>query len=271
MKVSVYTSLFNYSPDKFDLNGAFSNWSKYADEIVIATFKDQELPLGKIIFKDYFEGFYQCAPENEGKPFIKLIGVEDTSLNDPLFDGKLKNAALQVCSNNTVIQQDFDERIGGDIEEWEKAIRSIYSCSFPIACMIPVIDLYKDLDHYKGINQKWYLHQKEGMYRGPVYFAKRPDGSIDITKSDSCELVNDRDELVPSTVDRRFIDTMDTRYPHIIHTGYLDLNKRVENNKFWGPIWSARNGSKVKVAQTLEEVEAENEAKKHNLGREWWA
>jgi hypothetical protein len=42
VKASVYTSLFNYSPDKFDLVGAFKNWSKYADEIVIATFEDQK-------------------------------------------------------------------------------------------------------------------------------------------------------------------------------------------------------------------------------------
>lgn len=259
MKTSVYTSLFNYSPDKFDIADTFNNWSKYSDEIVIATFPDQKEKLEYI--------FFSQIPNAD---FNYRIVSCDTSLEDPLFDGKLKNAALQACSHNTVIQQDFDERISGDIEQWDYLKRRIYDYSFPVACMVPVIDLYKDLNHYKGINQKWYLHQKEGCFRGPVYFAKKQGGGLDVTKSDSCELINSRDELIPSFADRRFIDYLDIKYPLIVHLGYLDLNKRAENNKFWGPIWSARNGSKVEVATDIETLEKENKAIPHNFKPEWW-
>ena len=47
--ISVYTSLFNYSPDKFDLVAALENWSKYADEIVIGTFKDGQPELYRAV------------------------------------------------------------------------------------------------------------------------------------------------------------------------------------------------------------------------------
>ena len=49
---------------------------------------------------------------------IKVVSVE-TDLEDPYFDGKLKEAALRQCKNEIVIQQDFDERIGGDPYQWE--------------------------------------------------------------------------------------------------------------------------------------------------------
>jgi len=110
--VSVYTSLFNYSPDKFDLTGAFSNWSNYADEIVIGTFKSQKQYLYHVI--DDLESKSKAADFC----FIKVVEC-DTSLEDPLFDGKVKNAALQECSNDIVIQQDMDERLGGKKEVWE--------------------------------------------------------------------------------------------------------------------------------------------------------
>ena len=274
MKASVYTSLFNYSPEKFDLLGAFKNWSKYADEIVIATFEDQELSLGKIIFEEYFGGFYQCAPQNEGKPFIKLIGVKDTSLDDPLFDGKLKNAALQDCSNELVILQDMDERLGGNLDQWEYLGELLKKQEPPFACMIPVIDLYGDFGHYKNVNAKWYLSLKKDLYRGPVNFAKKENGLIDITKSDTTEAVDKDGNLVPYFYDNRFYCEQENRFDvnqcHVIHLGFLNLEKRVENNKFWKPHWESRCGESVEVATTLEKLVEENKAIPHGLAEKWW-
>jgi hypothetical protein len=54
MRTSVYTSLFNYDPEKFDLFGAFKNWSKYSDEIVIATFEDQREGLEELLLKSFW-------------------------------------------------------------------------------------------------------------------------------------------------------------------------------------------------------------------------
>ena len=157
MKTSIYTSLFNYDPDKFDLFGAFKNWSQYADEIVIATFEDQVKDLSVIVESEML-GLLNI-------PEFQIVSCTDTSLDDPLFDGKLKNAALQACSNELVIQQDMDERISGDTEQWNTLKYVLINRQAPLAAMVPVIDLYKDYNHYKGVGGKWYLHIKEGSYR----------------------------------------------------------------------------------------------------------
>ncbi len=263
---SVYTSLFNYSPDKFDLVAAFENWSKYADEIVIGTFKDGQSELYRAV-ADSTENLKSC--------FIEVVEC-DTSLDDPLFDGKLKNAALQACSNDIVIQQDMDERLGGKKELWDGLVN--YLCrsdqNTPSAFFIECIDLYKDYNHYKSLGQKWYLHTKQNTFRGPVNFAVRGDGTVDTEKSDTCELINIDGNLIPSfSLSKKFKDehgVFQTDLPHVIHLGYLDLEKRIENNKFWGPVWSARNGKEVKVSTSLKELELDNDAKKHYLPVKWW-
>ena len=264
--VSVYTSLFNYSPDKFDLVAALQNWSKYADEIVIGTFKDGQPELYRAV-ADSTEKVKSC--------FIKVVEC-DTSLDDPLFDGKVKNAALQACSNDIVIQQDMDERLGGKKELWDGLVNYLSRSdqNTPSAFFIECIDLYKDYNHYKSLGQKWYLHTKQNTFRGPVNFAVRGDGTVDTEKSDTCELIDIDGNLIPSfSLSKKFKDehgVFQTDLPHVIHLGYLDLEKRIENNKFWGPVWSARNGKEVKVSTSLKELEIDNDAKKHYLPVKWW-
>lgn len=267
MKISVYSSLFNVESGLFDLEDALLNWSKYADEIAIATFEDEKNSIVTAI---------KCAAEAISfKGGIKVVVKKDTNLDDPLFDGKLKNAALQACSNEIVIQQDFDERIGGKKSYWKDLAERIIQFKMPLGCHIPVIDLYKDLDSYKSVNAKWYIHTKAGTKRGPVNFAIRSDGTIDVTKSDTCELINHNGDLTSSIAELSFkTETQNgkfnTQFPHIIHLGYLNLNNRIENNKFWSKIWSARNGKKVEVAQDLDTLEKENDARPHGLEKEWW-
>jgi hypothetical protein len=271
MKTSIYTSLFNYSIDKFDLLGSFKNWSKYADEIVIATFEDQVKEVAHEAGMAYFN-------LNKIDLKIQTVSCPDTSLDDPLFDGKLKNAALQACSNEFVIQQDMDERIGGETEQWNYLISYLSNLKPPYSVMIPVIDLYKDYNHYKSIGGKWYLHFKEGSSRGPVNFAKREDGSLDINKSDSCELIDENGNLIPYLVDSRFsqpfvnkeAESLDISMPHVIHLGYLDLTKRAEHNKFRKKCWEAMDGKAVEVATTIEALEKENDCFIHGLGSRWW-
>ena len=222
MNASIYTSLFNYSPDKFDLVGAFNNWLKYGNEIVIGTFPDQG------------EDIWNSLRDHWSNDWIYKnikIAYASTSLDDPLFDGKLKNAALQHCSNEFVIQQDMDERIGGDPRAWEMSIKYLKAQNSTLAMMIPVIDLYKDYDHYKSLGYKWYLSPKKGCNRGPVNFAKKEGGLIDTEKSDTCELIDENGNLIPSIKHNGFLANndyfkFDIFYPHVVHLGYLDLEKK---------------------------------------------
>ena len=134
MNVSIYSTLFNPEKELFDVAAAIRNWEEYADEIVIATVKGQTTKVKKYLPK--------------GKK-IKIVVDKEISLDDPLYDGKLKNCALQACSNEIVIQQDMDERLGGHISEWQSLISQLEIFNRKSAVMIPVIDLFMDLDHYK--------------------------------------------------------------------------------------------------------------------------
>ena len=264
MKISIYTSLFNVDNGMFDIFNALKNWNKYADEIIVGTIPCQKDRVKEILYDN-----------NPVRGVPIRISSMDTTLEDPLFDGKLKEGALRGCKNKIVIQQDLDERIGGEIYQWEGLFSFLSRNDDFKAFMLPVIDLYKDLDHYKGLGAKWYLHHKDGCHRGPVAFAKRGDGTIDTEKSDTCELIDEQGNLASFLRDDRFtlstvMDRFNIIMPHIIHLGYLDLDKRVENNKFWGPVWTARNGKTVKVATTVSSVEEENQAIPHGIKREWW-
>jgi len=263
---SVYTSLFNVDNGLFDIDGALTNWSYYAKEILVATIKGQARKTCQVL------------SDNVSTVKVRVVEV-DTDLDDPYFDGKLKNAALQECQYDFVVQQDFDERMGGDKIMWAQLTSSLANNPDKVAAMIPVIDLYKDTEHFKDIGRKWYLHKREGTFRGPVNFAKRADGTIDTNQSDTCELIDERGNLVPFISEERFAspaalgaenEMFSTYAPHVIHLGYLDLEKRVENNKFWGPVWSARNGEKVSVATDIETIEDENVSISHGLGKKWW-
>ena len=60
---------------------------------------------------------------------------------------------------------------------------------------IPVVDLCKGEDYYKSIGFKWYMH-KQGLKRGVWPYAKLNNGKIDVNKSDTCELLDEDDNLV---------------------------------------------------------------------------
>lgn len=246
MKFSVYTSAFNLASGIFNMPGAIKNWSRYADEIVIATTTQQEA-----------EDIYKAVPFYEliWTPTAIKVVPSDVSLDDPLFDGKIKNAALQECSNKLVIQQDLDERLIGDLVEWEKLGENLLSCPDFKAYMLPVVDVYKDFYHYKSIGQKWYLHKKEGCFRGPVSFAKRGDGSVDTDKSDGCELIDNKGSLVPSKYEPPATGVLNNATPFIAHYGYLDLKNRQQSNiNFWEKAWSNLNGKSVFVEKDLDKL-----------------
>ncbi len=259
-KISVYSSLFNVKNSSYDILEIIENWKKYSDEIVIATFAQEIQDTQEYLFNKL---------GNLDKMNVNLVSDEGIKKDDPLFDGKLKNKSLRECHNEWVIQMDMDERIGGDKEMWIENFIILEQINSPHTFFIPVIDLYKDYLHYKSINGKWYQHLKKGIFRGVVNFARLPNGKIDTNKSDSTEAVLESGDLAPYLRDLRFVDQADITFPHIIHLGYLDLNKRVENNKFWQPIWSARKGENVDVPTDLDSLN-QLPYYKHNFQEKWW-
>ena len=97
---------------------------------------------------------------------VKIISTDLNTEEDLYWDGKLKNAALERCNNDIVIQVDLDERISGGKETFSKLVTEINSHDFPCSIMLPTIDLYEDLNHFINIGYKWYLHTRKGTRRG---------------------------------------------------------------------------------------------------------
>jgi len=255
--ISLYTTLFNIDKLDVDLDEVFSNWLYYVDEIVIATFRwEHEKVKEKIIKSKFYDP--------------KKIGVVSRHVEiktDVYWEGKLKNAALINCRNKIAIQCDLDERIAGDINLFKNLSHTILANDFPCSIMLPTIDLYEDLDHYINIGHKWYIHTKEETHRGSVNWARKEDGSLDPEKSDTCELIDKKGNLIPCIGKVDFYNNN----PKIIHLGSMDLKERNKVNQFWGKIWNHRSSGNFDSAYKPEEVKSGDPRKKpHHLPHPIW-
>jgi len=239
---SIYTSLYNLDNGFIDWKEALNNFCAFADEVVIAT-----LPKDEQILIDYTHPGWTSN-------HFKLVVCKDISLDDLAFDGKLKNAALKACTHPFCILLDGDERIDvKDRKKWEIWAERLNKMDDIDALFIPVVDLFHSEREYKSLGKKWYMHKNlPNLHRGVVNFARKSNGKIDHTQSDTCELIYNNGNLVRSS---------STLYPHnyvtidllkyadsiyVWHMGWLDKEKRLKSNSFWQPVWNNRAGEEVK-------------------------
>jgi len=270
--ISIYTSAFNVIKNQFDYIGAIDNFTKIADETVVAINTSQDLSYNA--FEKLFEANDEARQKDPTIGHIKILKT-NFSYKDPDLDGKVKNAALQHCKHDICLGIDLDERININqksiFETYAKHLKneSPYGCT-----MLPVINLYGDLKHYTDINNKWYLHKREGVFRGTFAGAKNKDGTHDISKSDSCELINKNGCLIPSWSPLSGIENEEIKLrilqeddvPFIVHLGYLNLNQRATRNKnFWKNHWQVECGREVEdIPTSIENFKPQN-IKLHNI------
>ena len=251
-KKSIYSTLFNYKTNKFNVDEHLVNFSVWPDEVVVATIEDE----------DDTYGFLQ--EKKKEYPKLKVIKTKLKRFT-PTFDGELKNAALQACSGDILLQLDFDEKMSVfNVGEWDSLAEILLLSEDFSAAMVPSLNLFGSEESFSSFTQKWYLH-KRGLYRGVVNFAKNSNGTHDTNKSDSCELIDANGDLVPSM---RYFDEdlfkskygacefiKEHKLPFVFHYGWIDLDRRVELNKnFWKKQWSAEAGKEVSVVLDKNEV-----------------
>jgi len=131
--------------------------------------------------------------------------------------------------------------------------------------MIASINLCKDKYHYKDIGFKFYLH-RGGLKRGVWNQAKNTDGSIDIKKSDSTEILLENGELpkvYPLSNDINMLK--EYKIPYVFHHWGDNPNKRIEQNKFWKPVWENRAKREVNDIILDKSQIAKIEVFEHNL------
>jgi hypothetical protein len=256
MKISAYTTAFDVVDGKFDLQLSFENYSKFVDEIVVATINDNTDDTKAVL-----ENF---AKEN---PKIKIVVLDDFDVSDPEWDGKIKNFALRNCSHEICLQIDLDELISGSPEFFRKFAHT-FSEMEEKAVMMTSVNLFGGWDRYSDFGQKWYLHKKEGCYRGIVGFAKDDKLSLgfDPNKSDTCELIDEEGNLVSSVNFIADSTMINLGYPAIIHYGHIDFEDRAKRNvDFWKGIWDSRHGKISDVLVSAKEIEDSKESKEVNF------
>jgi hypothetical protein len=259
--LSIYTSLYNAIRMGFNWKGALKNWMRFQNgsgEIVVAVNTSEDDTYDQV--KKYAS---ELATEYGTGTGIQVIKTE-IPYTDPEFDGKIKTAALRKCTKDFCMLLDIDEVVPLTTRlSWEKSLEVFKH--FPIdALLIPSIDLFNSSKEFKSIGQKWYLHRNDlRIERGTVNFAKREDGTIDITKSDTTELrYVGTHELVRTSplLDPRWTDDVRMFYiktgqvPYIFHLGWIDKEQRIKQSEFWAPVWNLRNGSEVEKPKTMEDL-----------------
>lgn len=255
--ISIYTSAFNLIKNKFNYKFHIQQFSQFADEVIIAINTSEDNSINEI--RDFI---------SQNCDNVYILETE-FSYEDPLLDGKIKNAALQATSQDIKIGLDMDEYI----PLWQKPIwenlanQLLYSTAKSI--MIPSINLYKDKSYYFSITPKWYMHKK-GLYRGPVNWAIKNNGTIDTSKSDTCELIDENGNLVYSIQTPSDIDSLQSNnFPFVVHNGYLNLEYRLlRNNNFWEKHWKVESGGEIpkhKVHQSIDDFQENYQEHKLNI------
>lgn len=237
----------------FDWMGALINFLSIADEVVVMVNTSED---------DSYEAMAKFSEEFRGL----FIYQSHFDYSDPEFDGKIKNEALKMTTGDVKVSLDLDERIPVyQREMWRALAENLLNTTHISAVMIPSVNLCGDEYHYKDIGYKWYMH-KNGLKRGTVRFARKEDGKIDITKSDTCELLNDDDGLVPSYYFPREIEALRSdKIPYVFHYWGVDSKQRERQNLFWKPVWENRSGDRVGDILTLKEDVDSIEVYPHGL------
>lgn len=251
--ISIYTSAFNLIKNKFDYKNTLQKFADFADEVVIAinsSSDDTLIEIQKLSYK----------LDN-----LKVVSC-DFSYEDPWMDGKIKNCALQNTTQLLKIGLDMDEYIPLYQKSLWLDLADNLLCDTYMCYMIASLNLYKDFNHYYSIGHKWYLH-KSGLFRGPVNFARKSNGTVDTTKSDTCELIDKNGNLVKSRMFDNSIEALrQGKTPYVIHTGYVDLEARLIRNKnFWSQHWLTESGGVPPPHMVHESIEQFNDEPKEHL------
>lgn len=228
---SIYHSAFNLIKHGFvGWETSVKNSCKFADEVIIAVNTSSD-------------GTKEAIEETLQDFSNWKIVETDFSYQDPWLDGKIKNTALQTCTQDFKIQLDLDEYI----PLWQKPLWENLAMQIalsPVQCAaVASVNLYKDWNHFASITNKQYFHKGQA-YRAPSIAARKPDGSINTKMSDGCDLVNADGQFVSTTATTNNLQSLELGIsPFVVHFGYVDLDSRLKrNHEFWHEHWYVEGG-----------------------------
>lgn len=233
---SIYTSAYKLNNNLFDWQNAIKRFSSFAEEVVVATNSNYDYAL----LASHFNYDHK----------VRIVNA-DISFDDYAFDGKLKNAALEKCTQPFCILLDLDEIIPLSTKSrWVNATTRL-SPEFYVnkidGLLVASVNLCGSELCYKDIGFKFYLHKNNvGIRRGVVDFAKLPNGKIDINRSDTTEPIYENGSLARFAPLSNSLEKIKSdNLPYVLHYWGVDKNRRIEQNNFWNPHWKNRAGREV--------------------------
>lgn len=184
--------------------------------------------------------------------------------NSPGFIGEEKAWAAKQCSGDYRIQLDADEII---VEPYDGCIKEIISKTNIDCIDLPVLNFYKDNNHLRVEQNPW----KFRIYKNIDNITHGPHGAARIFDAetmtiianrnlsdycepiyeDSLEIVNHSNPIesikylfqhfkyVNNKNNKTLIEYIDSikkminKCPYILHVSWLNLNRKLENGKFW--------------------------------------
>lgn len=249
--LSIYSSGYNLKSMGFSWKDTLTLWLKFlrnnGEIVVAANTSTDETPK---LLREFFDRYREENPWCNTKTVVVDAAIP---YEDPEFDGKLKALALSQCSQPYAVLLDMDEVIPiWQTKLWFGMVRELENRRNIDGLLIPVVDLIGDEQHFKGpLGGKWYLHRNTpNITRGVVKWAYREDGSIDTSKSDTCEAVmKDTGELIryaPILMDGlpdflKIGHLENGEIPYVIHLGWLSLEQRLKQTEFWRGHWENRD------------------------------
>lgn len=247
--ISLYVSAFNLESGPFsqDWEESLNKMYDFSEELVIGTTSDSQDNTINLL-NEYVKN----------RPKSKLV-ITDFKLNSPDFDGNIKNAALQSTTEPIKVLLDLDEEIPlstKEVWEWHGKFLLSEESKNVDGLLIASINLCKSMKTFKDIGYKFYMH-KAGLKRGIINQAKNQDGSIDITKSDTTEPLDINGNLgrfmaLPNQIHQ----LKSGRFPYVFHKWAVSPEKRIEQNKYWKPVWENRAQREVNdIIMNKEKIE----------------
>jgi len=271
MKFCIHSSLFNIVRMNFDYHRAIDNWSNFLGQfpdyheinLVVNTSEDDTLEVIKNAALQY-------------RKTNVVINVIESNIpySDPAFDGKIKDIGFQNSTADFNILADLDETFAlWNYKSWIQAANQLGNSDFD-ALLIPSIDLFGDFEHATAVGQKWYLAKNRSyLHRGVFAGAIKPNGKIEITRSDTTELILADGNLAKSanifdprmTYQQKLEQLKTNQFPFVFHLGALDLDQRIRQNAYWKPHWEARCGEEVTNIKLSKEQFKDQSVFEHGL------
>ncbi len=246
--LSCYISAFNLIQNGFDYETALRRALAFFDEVVVAVNTSTD---------STFVALQSFADQIEHVGKLKVVQT-DIPYTDITFDGRVKDAALQACTGDVMVQMDLDEFVPlAQRDLWRRIAAQLLAA--PVDCfMIPTVDLWGSMDTVRAdapIGLKFRMH-KRGLHRGVWKQAWRNGRTtFDTSMSDSCELLTAQDDLaravavVPQGALHPACTQSLNGYPFTVHTGYVSFDQRIKVNKaIWAHHWELRSGHRENVA-----------------------